>query len=167
VLIIFTLGIWLVINIVKIKNIEKKHLQTEQDVLKREQELNNRIVEYSKSLIERNISLRNEISTAIASAPNAVKSEVNQILKDFQVHGFNSQENPSIAKQLIKEKEDWNDKYPGFNLLNKTEQRVFVLTMESYRPKEIANVLGVSTQYVRNVKSRLKTKLNLTEDWGN
>ena len=167
VLIIFTLGIWLVINIVKIKNIEKKHLQTEQDVLKREQELNNRIVEYSKSLIERNISLRNEISTAIASAPNALKSEVNQILKDFQVQGFNSQENPSIAKQLIKEKEDWNDKYPGFNLLNKTEQRVFVLTMESYRPKEIANVLGVSTQYVRNVKSRLKTKLNLTEDWGN
>jgi len=165
--IIFILGIMLVRNIIKIKNIERKQLQTEQDALKREQELNNRIVEYSKSLIERNIALRNEISQAITPAPNAIKANVNQILKEFQIGGINSDENPTIAKQLIKEKEDWNDRYPGFDQLNKTEQRVFVLTTENYRPKEIANVLGVSTQYVRNVKSRLKTKLNLKEDWGN
>ena len=165
--IISILGVLLVRNIFKIKNIERKQLQTEQDALKSEQELNNRIVEYSKSLIERNTSLRNEISQAIAEAPNAIKARVSQILKEFHIGSFNAEENPTIAKQLLKEKEDWNDKYPGFDDLNKTEQRVFVLIMESYRPKEIANVLGVSTQYVRNVKSRLKTKLNLTEDWGN
>jgi DNA-binding CsgD family transcriptional regulator len=56
--------------------------------------------------------------------------------------------------------------FPGFNDLNKTEQRVLALTMELYRPKEVANVLGVSTQYVRNVKTRLKLKLNLPDNWG-
>jgi DNA-directed RNA polymerase specialized sigma subunit len=129
--------------------------------------LNNRIVEYSKSIIDRNAKLRSEIMATVDAAPSSMKNQLNQVLKDFQIAGINPIENPNIAKQLIRAKDDWNEQFPGFEELNKTEQRVFVLTMENYRPKEIANVLGVSTQYVRNVKSRLKTKLNLKEDWGN
>ena len=166
-LIIFVLGVVVVKNILKIKTIEGKRLKFEQDALIREQELNNRIVEYSKSLIERNISLRNQISQSISKAPIEIKDQVNRILKELQIGNNSSEENPTVANQLIKEKEDWNEKYPGFDNLNKTEQRVFVLIMENYKAKEIANVLGVATQYVRNVKSRLKSKLNLPEDWGN
>lgn len=167
ILVILILSLWLTRNHLKIKNIQQNQLETEQASLIKEQELNNRIVEYSKSIIERNGKLKTEILSTIATAPNAIKIAINQVLKDYQISHFNTEENPQIAKQLIKEKDDWNEQFPGFDNLNKTEQRVFVLTMENYRPKEIANVLGVSTQYVRNVKSRLKTKLNLKEDWGN
>lgn len=167
ILVILILSLWLTRNHLKIKNIQQNQLETEQASLIKEQELNNRIVEYSKSIIERNGKLKTEILSAIATAPNAIKIAINQVLKDYQISHFNTEENPQIANQLIKEKDDWNEQFPGFDNLNKTEQRVFVLTMENYRPKEIANVLGVSTQYVRNVKSRLKAKLNLKEDWGN
>jgi predicted nucleic acid-binding Zn ribbon protein len=164
---VLILSVLVALNYIKIKNIEKIKLQNEQDALIREQELNNRIVEYSKSIIDRNAKLRNEIMSTVDSAPSSMKNQLNQVLKDFQIAGINPIENPNIAKQLIRAKDDWNEQFPGFEELNKTEQRVFVLTMENYRPKEIANVLGFSTQYVRNVKSRLKTKLNLKEDWGN
>ncbi len=163
--IILILGIWIMRNHLKIKNFEKSTLQMEQDSLKREKELNNRIVEYSKSIIDRNTKLKSELLTAVNTAPNAIKLRIIQVLNEFNISNINPEENPTIAKQLIKDKNNWNDQYPGFDNLNKTEQRVFVLTMESYRPKEIANVLGVSTQYVRNVKTRLKAKLNLQEDW--
>ena len=164
---VLILSVLVALNYIKIKNIEKIKLQNEQDALIREQELNNRIVEYSKSIIDRNAKLRSEIMGTVDAAPSSMKNQLNQVLKDFQIAGINPIENPNIAKQLIRAKDDWNEQFPGFEELNKTQQRVFVLTMENYRPKEIANVLGVSTQYVRNVKSRLKTKLNLKEDWGN
>ena len=164
--IILILGIGTTRSYLKLKNIEKAKLESEQESLIREQALNNRIVEYSKSIIERNSRLRNEISSVISTAPNSLKTSINQVLKDFQINSINPEENPTIAKQLLKENDNWNDQYPGFDKLNKTEQRVFVLTMESYRPKDVATVLGVSTQYVRNVKSRLKSKLNLDQNWG-
>lgn len=167
VVVIVILGIWATRNYLKIKNIQQKQLQTEQNALLKEKELDNRIVEYSKSVIERNEKIKKEILNTIKTIPNDIKFKINQVFRDHFISApFAGKENPKIANQLIKEKDDWNIQYPGFNDLNKTEKRVMVLTMENYRPKEIANVLGVSTQYVRNVKSRLKTKLNLKEDWG-
>lgn len=167
VLIIVVLGIWITRNQLKIKNIQQKQLETEQQALIKENELSNRIVEYSKSMIERNEKIKIKILNAIANTPNTVKVEINKIFSKFHLGtSISAMENPKIANQLIKDKEDWNLLYPGFDTLNKTEQRIMALTMENYRPKEVANVLGVSTQYVRNVKSRLKLKLNLPHDWG-
>jgi hypothetical protein len=167
VLIIVVLGIWITRNNLKIKNIKQKQLEIEQQALKKENELSNRIVEYSKSMIERNEKIKKEILNTIETAPNKFKIGVIQIFKDFQfINPISEAENPKIANQLIQEKDDWNVQFPGFNDLNKTEQRVLALTMELYRPKEVANVLGVSTQYVRNVKTRLKLKLNLPDNWG-
>jgi hypothetical protein len=167
VLIIVVLGIWITRNNLKIKNIKQKQLETEQRALKKENELSNRIVEYSKSMIERNEKIKKEILNTIETAPIKFKIGVTQIFKDFQFNNpISEAENPKIANQIIQEKDDWNVQFPGFNDLNKTEQRVLALTMELYRPKEVANVLGVSTQYVRNVKTRLKLKLNLPDNWG-
>jgi hypothetical protein len=118
-------------------------------------------------MIERNEKIKKEILNTIDTAPNKFKIGVTQIFKDFQfINPISEAENPKIANQIIQEKDDWNVQFPGFNDLNKTEQRVLALTMELYRPKEVANVLGVSTQYVRNVKTRLKLKLNLPDNWG-
>jgi DNA-binding CsgD family transcriptional regulator len=50
--------------------------------------------------------------------------------------------------------------------LTKVEQRVYVLAQSDYRPKDIANMLGYSVQYVRNVKSRIRKKLDLDRNWG-
>jgi hypothetical protein len=167
VIVIVVLGIWITRNNLKIKNIKQKQLETEQRALKKENELSNRIVEYSKSMIERNEKIKKEILNTIETAPNKFKIGVTQIFKDFQFNNpISEEENPKIANQIIQEKDDWNVQFPGFNDLNKTEQRVLALTMELYRPKEVANVLGVSTQYVRNVKTRLKLKLNLPDNWG-
>jgi len=167
VIVIVVLGIWITQNNLKIKTIKQKQLETEQRALKKEHELSNRIVEYSKSMIERNEKIKKEILNAIETAPNKFKISVTQIFRDFQFNNpISEAENPKIANQIIQEKDDWNVQFPGFNDLNKTEQRVLALTMELYRPKEVANVLGVSTQYVRNVKTRLKLKLNLPDNWG-
>lgn len=167
VIVIVVLGIWSTRNYLNVKNIQQKQLETEQSALLKEKELDNRIVEYSKSVIERNEKIKKDIMNVIATAPNDIKFNINQIFRDHLISApLTGKENPKIANQLIKEKDDWNTHYPGFNDLNKTEQRVLVLTIENYRPKDISNVLGVSTQYVRNVKSRLKLKLNLPDNWG-
>lgn len=167
VIVIVVLGIWSTRNYLKIKNIQQKQLETEQSALLKEKELDNRIVEYSKSVIERTEKIKKDIMNVIAIAPSSVKIDITQIFRELRFNApLSEQENPKIANQLIKEKDDWNVQYPGFNDLNKTEQRVFVLTMENYRPKDISNVLGMSTQYVRNVKSRLKLKLDLPHHWG-
>jgi DNA-binding CsgD family transcriptional regulator len=50
--------------------------------------------------------------------------------------------------------------------LTKVEQRVYVLAQSDYRPKDIANMLGYSVQYVRNVKSRIRKKFDLDKRWG-
>lgn len=167
VLIIVVLGIWITRNQLKIKNIKQKQLETEQQALIKENELNNRIVEYSKSMIEQNEKIKIEVLNTVATASKSVKNQTSKIFSKFQLStSISAIENPKIANQLIKEKEEWNAKYPGFNDLNKTEQRVLVLTMENYRTKDISNVLGISIQYVRNVRSRLKRKLNLPNNWG-
>lgn len=167
VLIIVVLGIWITRNQLKIKNIKQRQLETEQQALIKEKELNNRIVEYSKSMIAQNEKIKVEILNTVATASKSIKNQTSKIFSKFQLStSISAIENPKIANQLIKEKEDWNAKYPGFNDLNKTEQRVLVLTMENYRTKDISNVLGISIQYVRNVRSRLKRKLNLPNNWG-
>jgi DNA-binding CsgD family transcriptional regulator len=79
----------------------------------------------------------------------------------------------AIRQKLIvsKERSNWlelekEQKHPHLKQLTKVEQRVYVLAQSDYRPKDIANMLGYSVQYVRNVKSRIRKKLDLDRNWG-
>jgi hypothetical protein len=165
--IIALLIIWVFYKNTKIKEFEKRQLEAEQLALKKEQELNNRTVEYSKIIIENNQKLKDNLNRLLPMVDDKAKSEIRQMLNGAEsLNTLNTNENPTLANQLIAEDAKWSEKYPGFNELNKTEQRVFVLVQESYKAKEIATLLGVATQYVRNVKTRLRKKLELPEDWG-
>lgn len=153
-------------NNLHIKTIQQEHLKTQQESLQKEQELNNRIVEYSKSIITINRQIKQQLSLLLSQVSVPVQKQIKEIQSNLQdIVTLDSEENPALAEKIITEKEDWEEKYPGFDTLNKTEKRIFVLTLENYKTKEIAHVLGVAVQYVRNVKSRLRKKLDLPENW--
>lgn len=153
-------------NNLRIKTIRQKFLETQQNSLKTEQELNNRIVEYSKSIITINRHIKQQLSLLLSQVSIPVQKQIKEIQGNLQdIVSLDSDENPALAEKIITEKEDWEQKYPGFETLNKTEKRIFVLTLENYKTKEIATVLGVAIQYVRNVKSRLRKKVDLPENW--
>ena len=153
-------------NNLRIKTIQQEHLKTQKKSLQKEQELNNRIVEYSKSIITINRQIKQQLSLLLSQVSVPVQKQIKEIQSNLQdILTLDSEENPALAEKIITEKEDWEQKYPGFETLNKTEKRIFVLTLENYKTKEIAQVLGVAIQYVRNVKSRLRKKLDLPENW--
>jgi hypothetical protein len=153
-------------NNLRTKTQQQKFLETQQNSLKKEQELNNRIVEYSKSIITNNRYLKQQLSLLLSQVSIPVQLQIKEIQGNLQdIVSLDSDENPALAEKIITEKEDWEQKYPGFETLNKTEKRIFVLTLENYKTKEIAHVLGVAIQYVRNVKSRLRKKIDLPENW--
>ncbi len=150
----------------KLKYKEQIQLEAQKEHLTKDQELNNRLVQYSKIVIEKNHQLKSEFSTIISQVSEPIKKEINSVIHNHMMTVIDENQNPIIANQIINEKSDWEDKYPGFNDLNKTEKRIFALTMEDYRPKEIAPLLGVSVQYIRNVKSKLRRKLDITDtEW--
>jgi DNA-directed RNA polymerase specialized sigma24 family protein len=165
--IITFLAIGISLKNAKIKNIQKKQWEIEEMALKKEQELSSRIVEYSKIIIENNQKLKENLNRLLPMVDEKAKSEIRHMLTGAEVlTTLNTEENPGLANQLIGGDDKWEEKYPGFKHLNKTEQRVFVLVQENYKAKEIATLLGVATQYVRNVKTRLRKKLQLPDDWG-
>ena len=47
-------------------------------------------------------------------------------------------------------------KKSDFASLNDTQKRVLILSVEQYKPKEIAATLGLSYAYVRNVQVQLR-----------
>jgi precorrin-6B methylase 1 len=119
-------------------------------------------IQFKSELDSIHLELQNKQSEALNQVEaiyTEIREKERQIEKESQIEdvvALDSDENPGIAQKIIEENHDWDRKYPGFESLNKTEKRVFVLTMENYGSKEIAHVLGVAVQYVRNVKSRLR-----------
>jgi DNA-binding CsgD family transcriptional regulator len=72
------------------------------------------------------------------------------------------EDKPQLADKLIDNHQVIFDRFPAFSeTANLTEKRIFILSIDGYKPKEIANVVGVSVQYVHNVRTRLRKKLNL------
>jgi DNA-binding CsgD family transcriptional regulator len=78
------------------------------------------------------------------------------------------EDKPQLADKLIDSHKAMFERFPEFSeLANLTEKRIFILSVDGYKPKEIANVMGVSIQYVHNVRTRLRKKLKLdnTIEW--
>jgi hypothetical protein len=51
------------------------------------------------------------------------------------------------------------EKIPSLSSLNLTERKVLILTILGSKPREIATLLNLNDQYVRNVKSKIKKSL--------
>jgi DNA-binding CsgD family transcriptional regulator len=126
---------------------------------------NQRLIEYSKVVIERNNDIKRRLQGLDLKGRSAVVQDLKSIIKDLDVlNRVNTSEKPQVADRLIQDKRE--QEHPHLKQLTKVEQRVYVLAQSDYRPKDIANMLGYSVQYVRNVKSRIRKKLDLDKRWG-
>ena len=46
-----------------------------------------------------------------------------------------------------------------------TEKRIFVLSINEYPTKEIAGLLGLTSQYVNNARSSIRKKMGIEDNW--
>jgi DNA-binding CsgD family transcriptional regulator/tetratricopeptide (TPR) repeat protein len=144
----------LVTSAAQSKWLEKEKAQTEELLVS-----NQRLVEYSKVILERNNTIKQRLNKLDLKGKSAMVLELKSIIKELDVlNKINTSEKPQVADHLI-EKSKHQENHPHLSLLTKVEQRIYVLSQNDYRPKDIANMLGYSVQYVRNVKSRIAKKM--------
>lgn len=140
-------------------------MKTEEDYLMKEQELNTRIVNLSQLIILKAQDLGKKIKL-VASEDKEALQEVKKEIDELSRLGI--EEKPQLADRLLDDHQAIFIRFPEFaETGNLTEKRIFILSIDGYKPKEIANVVGVSIQYVHNVRTRLRKKLNIdnTTEW--
>jgi DNA-binding CsgD family transcriptional regulator len=134
-------------------------MKLEEDHLVKEQELNTRIVNLSQLIVLKSQDLAKRMKL-IASEDKEALQDVKKKIDELSLLGI--EDKPQLADKLIDDHQAIFDRFPEFTSnTNLTEKRIFILSIDGYKPKEIANVVGVSIQYVHNVRTRLRKKLNL------
>ena len=129
--------------------------------LENEISLNGRLVEYSKLIIDKEKDFLHRLEEIRKGLPNEHQVAVKSLIRELDgAARINHQENPFVADSLMQQQDQLKDKYPGFEQLNATEKRILVLTEHLYTSKDIAQMLGCSPQYVRNVRSRIRKKIS-------
>lgn len=123
-------------------------------LLLNENKLNEKLLALSKLIVEKSISFAEKLKTSdVAKNPKIVEVrrglEKLAELDDTFEQTRSEFGNESIYKPI------W-EKYPDLNELSPNAKKVLLLSLQAYRPKEIASMLDLSYDYVRN----LKTKLN-------
>lgn len=141
---------------INLKKKQEEFLMKEKEMLFRETQTNNRLIEFSRSLIEFNKRVKSELDSMNLSGDNTA------FLKKFRsdLIGFvtvNLEQNPKVFDHTFEIKEKSNSKIDeAWNALNKTEKRIYTLTQEGFKANEIGRMLGVTTQYIYNIKAKLK-----------
>lgn len=141
---------------INLKKKQEEFLMKEKEMLFRETQTNNRLIEFSRSLIEFNKRVKSELDSMNLSGDNTA------FLKKFRsdLIGFvtvNLEQNPKVFDHTFEIKEKSNSKNDeAWNALNKTEKRIYTLTQEGFKANEIGRMLGVTTQYIYNIKAKLK-----------
>lgn len=141
---------------INLKKKQEEFLMKEKEMLFRETQTNNRLIEFSRSLIEFNKRVKSELDSINLSGDNTA------FLKKFRsdLIGFvtvNLEQNPKVFDHTFEIKEKSNSKNDEtWNALNKTEKRIYTLTQEGFKANEIGRMLGVTTQYIYNIKAKLK-----------
>lgn len=146
---------------VQLLSLEKRQIEEREKHSEKEKQLNNRIVELSKSIIIKT----NELGNSLTVQPANSAKELYKIKRELaKISHFENIEHPEIADQLYESNELYERLFPALKDFNKTERRIFALSIEDYKVKDISSLIGLSGQYVHNVRSRLKKKVGFTED---
>jgi DNA-directed RNA polymerase specialized sigma subunit len=125
------------------------------------QESFDRIVELSKSIIIKT----NELGNTITSSGTNSAKELYKIKRELaKISHFENIEHPEIADKLYQNNELYEKLFPSLMDFNKTEKRIFALSIEDYKVKDISALMGLSSQYVHNVRSRLKKKVGFEDN---
>ncbi len=132
--------------------------EEEQRFLKKERELNDRIVSLTHMLMEKTT----ELGKRLRNMNYADKEDLEQLRKELEAMGrVDAGTNPQVADVLIKENDDLLNKYPVVKDLNLTERRIFILSVEGFKSKDISNLVGVTPQYIHNVRSKIRKVLGV------
>ncbi len=131
--------------------------------LVRENDLNNRIVTLSKLIISK-VDLINKLLSSIN------ESNYHSTIKDVRTEFLNIQNavsdaQPQLADKLLEDYTTIQIDFPDIINLSITEKRIFVLSINGYQTKEIAGLLGLTSQYVNNARTSIRKKLNIEENW--
>lgn len=146
---------------VKIAAMSSEKSRMEIQGLENEIALNGRLVEYSKLVIDKEKDFQLKLEDIRKGLPVEYQGSVKALMRELEnTSRINLQENPFVAESLMQQQGQLEDKYPGFAQLNATEKRILVLTEHLYTSKDIAQMLGCSPQYVRNVRSRIRKKIS-------
>jgi tetratricopeptide (TPR) repeat protein len=150
-----------------LRNRKKKNQIFELEKTMRENEIN--VLQKEKELKEKTITLAQSILIQISQLIEKIKNA--SFSKDPDAILFRQDlerlsELSSSFTELDKTNEfgfgDYDElfeKIPSLSLLNLTERKVLILSILGSKPREIAILLNLNDQYVRNVKSKLKKSL--------
>ena len=162
---VFTFGILWFYYFYKSKSIKLTKAQLENDKIVlahtfkiNEATLNKRIVDLSKIIISKS----SEISSKIKKLNEEIKSEeLHKAIKEidsFKRIGLPSKE--SNVKLIPEDYQNLNEILVSPKTLSLTEKRILQLSINGVKTKEIANILGISNQYILNARSKIKKNLN-------
>jgi DNA-binding CsgD family transcriptional regulator len=168
---VFTFGILWIYSFYKSKSVKLSKAQLENDKIVlahtfkiNEATLNKRIVDLSKIIISKS----SEISSKIKKLNEEIKSEeLHKAIKEidsFKRIGLPSKE--SNVKLIPEDYQNLNAILISPKTLNLTEKRILQLSINGVKTKEIANILGISNQYILNARSKIKKNLT-TQDFEN
>ena len=131
--------------------------------LVRENDLNNRIVTLSKLIISKVDVINKLLSGINESNFNAGIKEVRTEFLSIQNAVSDAQ--PQLADKLLEDYTTIQNDFPDIVSLSITEKRIFVLSINGYQTKEIAGLLGLTSQYVNNARTSIRKKLQIEENW--
>jgi tetratricopeptide (TPR) repeat protein len=132
--------------------------EEEQRFLRKERELNDRIVSITHMMMEKTGDLVKQLK----GMKSANKEDLEEIRKALEAMvRVDTGSNPQMADTLMKENDALLNNYPAIKDLNLTERRIFILSVEGFKSKDISNLVGVTPQYIHNVRSKIRKILNL------
>jgi len=130
---------------------EKSHIQ-------KEKEMNERIINMSELVLSKSMEISRKLKTIKADNPQ----ELDLIRKDLEAMSrVENTTRPQLADSKIKEQGDIFDHYPALKTLSLTEKRIFILSVDGYKSKDIAAIVGVTPQYIHNVRSKIRRILGI------
>lgn len=144
----------------------KQELATEKitaENLVRENDLNNRIVTLSKLIISK-VDVINKLLLGINE--NNFNVAMKEVRTEFlNIQNAVSDAQPQLADKLLEDYTTIQIDFPDIIHLSITEKRIFVLSINGYQTKEIAGLLGLTSQYINNARTSIRKKLSIEENW--
>lgn len=141
-----------------IANIELERKTQETRLLQHESEYHKRMNALTAAIMDKSRDMAATLKPFEANSP-----ELSKIIRELEQFGllkgsFQPQAGAQIAQT---EKEIALQRFPQLEELQDTEMRVFLMGNKGVKPKDIALALGISYQYVRNVRSKIRKLLSL------
>ncbi len=135
------------------------HIQVEEkEFLQKEKELNARIIGLSELVMEKSLELSKKLKTLNTNN----SPDIETLRKELEALGrVETTSRPQIADSKLKEKGDIMEQYPQLKSMSLTEKRIFILSVDGYKSKDIAAIVGVTPQYIHNVRSKIRKVLGV------